>query len=45
LIGVVADLSDVIAVLTRGRILAEGDYRMVSKNHEVMEAYRDTGHA
>ena len=44
-LSVVADLSDVITVLTRGRILAEGDYGMVSKNHEVMEAYLGTGHA
>jgi len=44
-LSVVADLSDVITVLTRGRILAEGDYGMVSKNHEVMEAYFGTGHA
>jgi len=41
----VADLSDVITVLTRGRILAEGDYGTVSKNPEVMEAYLGTGHA
>jgi branched-chain amino acid transport system ATP-binding protein len=44
-LSVVADLSDVITVLTRGRILAEGDYGTVSKNHEVMEAYLGTGHA
>ena len=44
-LSVVADLSDVITVLTRGRILAEGDYGAVSKNPEVMEAYLGTGHA
>jgi branched-chain amino acid transport system ATP-binding protein len=44
-LSVVADLSDVITVLTRGRILAEGDYGTVSKNREVMEAYLGTGHA
>jgi branched-chain amino acid transport system ATP-binding protein len=44
-LSVVADLSDVITVLTRGRILAEGDYETVSKNPEVMEAYLGTGHA
>ena len=44
-LSVVADLSDVITVLTRGRILAEGDYATVSKNPEVMEAYLGTGHA
>ncbi len=36
---VVADLSDRITVLTRGRILAEGDYETVSANPEVREAY------
>jgi branched-chain amino acid transport system ATP-binding protein len=44
-LSVVADLSDVITVLTRGRVLAEGDYATVSKNPEVMEAYLGTGHA
>jgi branched-chain amino acid transport system ATP-binding protein len=44
-LSVVADLSDVITVLTRGRILAEGDYAAVSKNPEVVEAYLGTGHA
>jgi branched-chain amino acid transport system ATP-binding protein len=44
-LSVVADLSDVITVLTLGRILAEGDYATVSKNPEVMEAYLGTGHA
>jgi branched-chain amino acid transport system ATP-binding protein len=44
-LSVVADLSDGITVLTRGRILAEGDYGTVSKNPEVMEAYLGTGHA
>jgi branched-chain amino acid transport system ATP-binding protein len=44
-LSVVADLSDVITVLTRGRILAEGDYGTVSKNPEVREAYLGTGHA
>jgi branched-chain amino acid transport system ATP-binding protein len=44
-LSVVADLSDVITVLTRGRILAEGNYGTVSKNAEVMEAYLGTGHA
>ena len=32
---VVANLSDRITVLTRGRVLAEGDYRAVSENPEV----------
>ena len=44
-LSVVSDLSDGITVLTRGRILAEGDYGTVSKNPEVMEAYLGTGHA
>jgi branched-chain amino acid transport system ATP-binding protein len=44
-LSVVADLSDVITVLTRGRILAEGDYGTVSNNPEVMEAYLGTGNA
>jgi branched-chain amino acid transport system ATP-binding protein len=44
-LSVVADLSHVITVLTRGRILAEGDYATVSSNPEVVEAYMGTGHA
>lgn len=42
-LSVVADLSNVITVLTRGRVLAEGDYRAVSANPEVIEAYMGTG--
>ena len=41
----VADLSDVITVLTRGQILAEGPYREIAENVEVREAYLGTGHA
>jgi branched-chain amino acid transport system ATP-binding protein len=44
-LSVVADLSDRITVLTRGRILAEGDYAAVSSNREVVEAYMGTGDA
>src|SRR6516225_2956461 len=44
-LSVVADLSHMITVLTRGRILAEGDYAAVSANPEVVEAYLGTGHA
>ncbi|MBV9967818.1 MAG: ABC transporter ATP-binding protein [Alphaproteobacteria bacterium] len=44
-LSVVADLSQTITVLTRGRILAEGDYAAVSANPEVIEAYMGTGHA
>ncbi|MCL4767453.1 MAG: ABC transporter ATP-binding protein [Hyphomicrobiaceae bacterium] len=42
---VVADLSDTITVLSRGRILAEGPYEGVSQNPDVIEAYMGTGHA
>jgi len=42
---VVANLSHHITVLTRGRVLAEGDYRTVSENAEVREAYMGAGHA
>ena len=41
---VVANLSHRITVLTRGRVLAEGDYRTVSENPEVREAYMGAGH-
>ena len=44
-LSVVADLSDHITVLTRGRVLAEGDYATVSSDPEVREAYMGTGHA
>jgi len=44
-LSVVADLSDHITVLTRGRVLAEGDYDTVSSNPDVREAYMGTGHA
>src|SRR6267143_1051228 len=43
-LSVVATLSDRITVLTRGRILAEGDYQEVSANPDVREAYMGTGH-
>jgi len=36
---VVAGLSDTITVLTRGQVLAEGDYAAVSANPEVRAAY------
>jgi branched-chain amino acid transport system ATP-binding protein len=41
---VVANLSHCITVLTRGRVLAEGDYRAVSENEEVRQAYLGAGH-
>ena len=44
-LSVVADLSDTITVLTRGSVLAEGDYQTVSNNPEVREAYMGVGHA
>ena len=39
---VVQGLCDTITVLTRGRILAEGDYATVSRNPEVVAAYLGT---
>jgi branched-chain amino acid transport system ATP-binding protein len=42
-LNVVAKLSDRITVLTRGRVLAEGDYETVSANPEVREAYMGVG--
>lgn len=42
---VVSDLSDTITVLTRGSILAEGDYASVSQNPAVREAYIGGVHA
>ena len=44
-LSVVADLSDVITVLARGEILAEGPYETVSKHPDVVDAYMGTGHA
>ncbi len=44
-LSVVADLSDTITVLTRGSVLAEGNYDAVSNNPEVREAYMGVGHA
>jgi branched-chain amino acid transport system ATP-binding protein len=44
-LSVVANLCDRITVLTRGQVLAEGDYRTVSANPAVREAYLGTGHA
>ena len=38
-LGVVADLCDRITVLTRGEVLAEGDYATVSKDARVIESY------
>ena len=43
-LSVVADLCDRITVLTRGQVLAEGDYRTVSADPAVREAFLGTGH-
>ncbi len=42
---VVANLSDTITVLTRGQVLAEGDYETVSNNPDVQQAYMGGGDA
>jgi branched-chain amino acid transport system ATP-binding protein len=44
-LSVVENLCDCITVLTRGRVLAEGDYKSVSQNPQVREAYLGVGHA
>jgi branched-chain amino acid transport system ATP-binding protein len=43
-LSVVSTLSDHITVLARGEVLAEGDYRTVSKHPSVVEAYLGTPH-
>jgi branched-chain amino acid transport system ATP-binding protein len=44
-LNVVANLSDIITVLTRGHVLAEGNYADLSKDERVKEAYLGAGHA
>jgi branched-chain amino acid transport system ATP-binding protein len=44
-LSVVENLCHRITVLTRGRVLAEGDYKTVSNNPDVREAYMGVGHA
>jgi branched-chain amino acid transport system ATP-binding protein len=44
-LGVVENLSNTITVLSRGEVLAEGDYQTVSRNPAVIEAYMGSGHA
>lgn len=44
-LSVVANLSDCITVLTRGRVLAEGRYDSVSSDPRVREAYLGVGDA
>jgi branched-chain amino acid transport system ATP-binding protein len=43
-LSVVADLSNFITVLARGRVLAEGNYATVSTDERVVEAYIGVGH-
>ena len=42
-LSVVENLSDHITVLARGEVLAEGDYRTVSRNPDVIQAYMGSG--
>ena len=42
-LNVVARLSTTITVLTRGRVIAEGSYDEISRNHDVQEAYMGVG--
>jgi len=44
-LSVVSNLSDYITVLSRGEIIAEGDYRSVSTHPEVIKAYLGSEHA
>jgi branched-chain amino acid transport system ATP-binding protein len=44
-LNVVANLSDIITVLTRGQVLAQGNYAELSKDERVKEAYLGAGHA
>jgi len=43
-LSVVANLSNIITVLTRGRVLAEGSYADLSKDERVREAYLGSDH-
>lgn len=43
-LSVVATISNRITVLTRGRVLAEGDYATISADPRVREAYMGAGH-
>mgnify|MGYP000902038082 CR=1 FL=1 len=43
-LSVVSRLSDVITVLARGQILAEGDYAAVSRHPDVIQAYMGADH-
>ncbi len=44
-LSVVEGLCDIITVMTRGSVLAEGDYATVSANPDVIDAYLGTPHA
>jgi branched-chain amino acid transport system ATP-binding protein len=44
-LSVVSHLSNIITVLARGEVLAEGDYASVSRNPDVVQAYLGSGHA
>jgi branched-chain amino acid transport system ATP-binding protein len=44
-LSVVENLSDTITVLARGEVLAEGSYREVSRNADVIQAYMGSAHA
>jgi len=44
-LSVVANLSDYITVLSRGEVIAEGDYVSVSSHPEVIQAYLGSDHA
>jgi branched-chain amino acid transport system ATP-binding protein len=44
-LSVVENLSDMITVLARGEVLAEGDYQTVARSPEVIQAYMGSGHA
>ena len=44
-LSVVENLSHTITVLSRGEILAEGDYAGVSRHPQVIEAYMGSGDA
>src|ERR1700751_3395673 len=44
-LNVVANLSDIITVLTRGQVLAQGNYAELSRDERVKEAYLGAGHA
>jgi len=44
-LGVVANLSHYITVLSRGEVIAEGDYASVSRDPGVIQAYLGTEHA